>query len=492
VRPETSLSQRVAKGGLWIFTFRLVDNGFRVVKLVILARLLAPKDFGLFGIALLAISTLETFSQTGFQTALVQKKANIAHYLDTAWTVSAIRGTFLFILLFLSAPSIALFFNTPDAFLIIQVIGASILLNGFNNIAIVYLQKELEFSRQFIYQLSVTLADFIVVIAVALAFKNVWALVFGLLAGNTMGLIVSYVVHPYRPRLRLDIRRIKDLFGFGRWIFGSSILAFLITQGDDAFVGKFLGATMLGFYQMAYKIANMPTTEITQVISQVTFPAYSKIQDNLPRLREAYARVLQLTAFLSFPIAGLIFALASDFTKVFLGERWMPMVPAMQVLVLWGLIRSIGTATGQVFLSIGKPEIVAKLQFIVLILLGILIYPLSIKWGILGTSLAVLVSTFAPNFIAFLMIIRTLQYAAFNLVRMIVIPLINTMLLIILIALLRVYWIHPGIEGLFLSVIFGSLLYIGMTLLCINFFNYKVFENIKMGIYALRHSSERL
>src|SRR4030042_3395557 len=103
---------------------------------------------------------------------------------------------------------------------------------------------------------------------------------------------------------------------------------------------------------MAYRISNMPATEITHVVSQVTFPAYSKIQEDVPRLREAYLRVLQLTTFLSFPLAGLIFILAPDFTKIFLGEKWMPMVPAMMVLVLWGTIRSIGVHHGSVLQAV--------------------------------------------------------------------------------------------------------------------------------------------
>jgi O-antigen/teichoic acid export membrane protein len=108
---------------MWVFALRVLDKGLGLIRLVILARLLAPNDFGLFGIALLAMSALETFSQTGFQTALVQKQGDITPYLDNAWTVSVIRGTFLFIILFLSAPYIALFFNTPEASPIIQVIG---------------------------------------------------------------------------------------------------------------------------------------------------------------------------------------------------------------------------------------------------------------------------------------------------------------------------------------------------------------------------------
>ncbi|GAI54637.1 unnamed protein product, partial [marine sediment metagenome] len=196
---------------------------------------------------------------------------------------------------------------------------------GFVNIGVLYFQKELEFNKQFIYRASGTLADFVVAVAAVLILKSVWALVFGLLAGNFVRLIVSYLVHPYRPHFKLDLAKTKELFGFGKWILGSSILVFLITQGDDIFVGKLLGITFLGFYQMAYRISNAPATEITHVISQVTFPAYSKLQDNLPGLREGYLKTLQLTAFISIPLAGGIFILAPEFTTIFLGDKWMPM-----------------------------------------------------------------------------------------------------------------------------------------------------------------------
>jgi len=396
-----SLSQRVIRSGFWVFSLRITERAFSLIRLIILARILAPHDFGLMGIAMLTMATLETFSQTGFQAALIQKKENTELYLDAAWTIMIIRGLILFTILYFIAPYAAIFFKSPQAKPIIRIIGFSILFHAFTNIGLIYFRKELEFNKQFIYQLSGTLADFIVAVSAVLILRNVWALVFGLLAGNFARFVVSYLIHPYRPHLSSDLGKAKELFGFGKWILGSSILVFLITQGDDIFVGKLLGATALGFYQLAYRISNMPATEITHVISQVTFPAYSKLQDNIPKLREAYLKVLQVTAFLSFPIAGLIFVLAPDFTKIFLGEKWMPMVPAMQVLVLAGLIRSIMATTGPVFEAVGKPEIATKWQVVRLIALGASIYPLTSLWEILGASVAVFLSnlTSAVGFI---------------------------------------------------------------------------------------------
>lgn len=480
LKPEESLSHRVAKGGVWTFALRILKESIGLIRLIILARLLAPNDFGLFGIALLVMSTVETFSQTGFQTALIQKQGDIANYLDTAWTVSIIRGIILFILLFFSAPTVSIFFNSPEASFIIRIIGFSILLGGFTNIGIIYFQKEIEFNRQFIYGLTTTLADFIVAVTAALIYKNVWALVFGQLAKSLAGLVVSYLIQPYRPHLGFDLGKVKELSGFGKWIFGSSILIFLITQVDDIFVGKVLGMAALGFYQMAYRISNMPATEITHVISQVTFPAYSKIQDDLPRLREAYLRVLQLTTFLSFPVAGLIFVLASDFTKIFLGEKWMPMVPAMQVLVLWGLIRSIGATTGPIIQAVGKPEILTKLQFFQLILLLILIYPFTIKWGILGTSLSIVFAALIPNLIAYFTTVKITRCGIFNFGRVIMVPLINTATVILTILALKEY--SNGIISIsvfFMFIVVAFLIYTGMASLSKKLLNYDIWPELK-------------
>jgi O-antigen/teichoic acid export membrane protein len=482
---QQSLSQRVAISGAWVFALKIVNRGFSFIRLIILARILAPADFGLMGIALLAMATLETFSQTGFNAALIQKKENVESYLNSAWTITIFRGIVLFAVLYLIAPYVAIFFKSPEAKPIIQVIGFSILFLAFTNIGIIYFQKELEFNKQFIYQLSGTLADFIVAVSAVFILKSVWALVFGLLAGNFVKFIASYLIHPYRPHLSSDLGKAKELFGFGKWVLGSSILIFLITQGDDIFVGKVLGTAALGFYQLAYRISNMPATEITHVISQVTFPAYSKLQGDIPRLREAYLKVLQLTAFLSFPIAGLIFVLAPDFTKIFLGEKWMPMVPAMQVLVFAGLVRSIAATAGPIFHSVGKPKIDTKLQIIRLSVLAVFIYPFTNKWGITGTSFVVFLSIFISNIGFSLMAIKITKCGIGNFAKTIIFPLVNVTIIILSISLLKTT-MGVGILEFIVFVTIGALMYLFIAYLSDKLFHYKIQALIKDSIQSFR------
>jgi len=487
-KPGKSLSQRVVRGGFWVFSLRIVNRGFSLIRLIILARVLAPHDFGLMGIALLTMSTLETFSQTGFQQALIQKKKDIKSYLDSTWTVLILRGFVLFVILYFIAPYAAVFFNTPEAKPIIRVIGFSILFQAFTNIGITYFKKELEFNKEFIYQFAGTLADFIVAVSAVLILRNVWALVLGLLAGNAARCFVSYLIHPYRPHLSSNLGKAKELFGFGKWILGSSILIFLITQGDDIFVGKLLGATMLGFYQLAYRISNMPATEITHVISQVTFPAYSKLQDNIPKLREAYLKVLKVTVFLSFPIAGLIFVLAPDFTKIFLGVKWMPMVPAMQVLVLAGLFRSIAATTGPIFYAVGKPKIDTRWQIARLFVIAVLIYPCTIKWGILGTSIVVFLSIFVSNIGFSFKAIKITRCGIKNFSKTIALPLINGIIMIISIFAIKMSINTSGFLGFFSLVGIGILISLSITYLFDRYLNYRMQLLLKENLSSFRGS----
>jgi O-antigen/teichoic acid export membrane protein len=476
--PGENLSQRVVKGGFWVFFLRIVNRGFSLIRLIILARILSPNDFGLMGIALLTMSTLETFSQTGFQAALIQKKEDIKSYLNSAWTVLILRGFILFTILYFIAPYAAIFFDAPEAKTIIQVIGFSILFQAFTNIGVTYFKKELEFNKEFIYQFSGTLADFVVAVSAVLILRNVWALVLGLLAGNIVRCFVSYSVHPYRPHLSKDLGKAKELFGFGKWIMGSSILLFLITQGDDIFVGKLLGTTALGFYQLAYRISNMPATEITHVISQVTFPAYSKLQDNIAKLREAYLKVLQVTAFLSFPIAGLIFILAPDFTKIFLGEKWMPMVPAVQALCIFGVTRAVNATIGSIFQGIGKPNIITFGSGLQLIILVLIIYPLTNKWGILGTSLAVVIPNVLVMFYLSKKLVNIMNYRLANFIRSLLPPIIGGGTTMCIVMFFFQIWTDESLISFLFSILLGLSVYLIVIYKIDKTFNYGLKNNL--------------
>lgn len=226
----------------------------------------------------------------------------------------------------------------------------------------------------------------------ALLLKSVWALVFGSLAGNLVRCIISYTIHPYKPCLSLDLGKTKELFGYGKWVLGSRILIYVGAHIAKIFVGRLVGVAALGFYEMAYQISNVSAAEITYAIGRVAFPVYAKIQDHRVRLLQVYFRITRLTFAISIPIAiGIIF-LAPDFTRIFLGEKWLPMVPAMQLLAGAGLIKSIVSTGSPLFTSSGHPNFEFYVQLIRGVIMVIGIYPLTTYMGIPGAALCVILS----------------------------------------------------------------------------------------------------
>ena len=158
-----TLSQRVARGGIWVSSLRIIERVLGFARTLILARILSPEDFGLFGITLLALSTLQTFSVTGVDKALIQKKGDIRSYLDTAWTIQALRGLLLGVILFAISPLVATFFNEPRATSLIQVVALAVIIRDFKSIGVVFFQKDIEFHKEFIFQFSSVIVDLLVI-----------------------------------------------------------------------------------------------------------------------------------------------------------------------------------------------------------------------------------------------------------------------------------------------------------------------------------------
>lgn len=482
---NTGLRFRVVRGGFWVFVLRITTGLFGLVRTIILARLLAPADFGVFGIALLAVSSLQAFSQTGFGAALVQKKGDTKSYLDTAWTVQVIRGVVLGLIAFALAPYVAAFFDTPAAKPILQVIAFSVLLGGFGNIGLIYFQKELKFHKTFIYALGGTLADIGTAIPAAFLLRSVWALVLGLLAGTVVRLVMSYVIHPYRPRLGFDKHQFKELFGFGKWVLGSTVVIFFLNHGDDAFLGKVLGVTTLGFYQLAFRFAYLPGSEIG-VLSRVAFPAYSELQDNIPKLRTAYLKMLRLVTFLAIPLTAGIFALSPAFTQIFLGNKWMPMVPALRILAISSLIKTTTDTSGALFYSIGRPDIAFKMVLVRVVILAVTIYPLTMLWKMSGTSLAVVIAICAGIPIWIIGCSTEVKVGVKDYLRTLLPPLIGTSLMSAVIFTQGLFLNQFEVRGFLISVFTGIVTYFGFAYFSQGILDYSVSKDLEIILNPLR------
>lgn len=396
--PGDGVRGRTATGGIWVVLINSSEKVLQLVKLVALAALIDPDAFGLLGIALLVLVVMRQATEFGFDAALIQQREeDVDAYLNTAWTLRMLQGAAMAAIAYASAPLIATAFSEPRVTPLLQVLAVSPLIVGLRNPAAVYFKKNLEFHKQFVYRVTGSVFDVVVAIAFGVVYQSVWALVVGKLVGDATRTLVSYVIDGYRPWPEFDTGFAREMFGYGKWVLGSGLVIIALNRGDDAFVGWFLGATALGFYQLAYQFSNAPATEISHVIAKVTFPAYSKVQDDVDALRNGFFTTVQLTALVSLPASVGILVVTPTFVHAFFRPQYYPMIPVMQVLAVYGLLRSLGTLVGPLFNAIGRPDIEMKLSVVKLVLVAALIYPLT-AWGeVVGTSVAIIAASLISN-----------------------------------------------------------------------------------------------
>jgi PST family polysaccharide transporter/lipopolysaccharide exporter len=381
-----NLVDRTVKSGFWVGVMNFSERGLDLILLVILGGLLSPRDFGLMGIALLTLASAKQLSELGLDDALIHAKDDVDEELNTIWSMETSRGLLLAGIMVLGAPFIAEFFNEPRAVPLLRVMALSPLAIGLRNPAVIYFQKDLEFHKEFTYRVSGTVVYFTVAIAYALVSPTVWALVIGYVLGDITRTVVSYLAVGYRPWPAFDLGVAKQRLSYGKWVTSTTILYFLYSRGDDIFVGWAIGATALGFYQIAYRFSNAPATEITQTISGVTFPAYSKVQNEVDKVRTGFYNTIRITTLISFPMAVGIAAIAPKFIEAFFTPEWQPVVPVIQILAVYGLLRSLGATFGPVWKAVGRPDYIAKLSLLRVVLIAVTIYPVTTRFGLIGVA----------------------------------------------------------------------------------------------------------
>lgn len=487
---SATLAHRIARGTFWVIVSYTFSNVLYFLRTVILVRLLNPIDFGLMGIARVVINMLNLFSEIGIDRALVQKKEVDESTLNSAWIMTALRGLILFTLLYLSSPIVSVFYNNERLSPILKFISLSFLFNGIASAGVFLFVKELNFKNKVFFEQANAISNTVVSVALAIIFKNVWALVIGHVVGAFIGFLFSYRLYPFRPSLNFDLNAVKGLFRFGKYVFGSGIAVFLFIQGSDALVGKVLGLNPLGFYVLAFGIANTPTTSVTHVVSQIAFPAYAKLQDDLPKLREGYLKVTRLVAFLSAPIAGGIFMLIPEFVQIFLGTRWMPIVLPVRILCIFGFFRSIYSTAIPVFDGIGRPDLGFKFACFNLMLFAIFIYPFTVSMGIIGTSTVFTMVSAISIFFIMTIIYKLIQLDAerTQFFKVLFFPLTGTILMCFLISLIKSVFSYNLIMIFSVSILMGGSLYILTLYILDRYFRYGLVDTIIFAVNSFKKS----
>ncbi len=379
------LRVRAMRGGVWLVLGAAVSRMTGLVKAAVLGRLLAPADFGLMGMALLVERSVTFFTEPGFNAALIQRSGDIKPYLDSAWTVQILRSIVFGLMFALAAPGVAAWFERPDIAVIIQVLAACFVVRGFNNPAVVYFRRNLEFDREVRWRSIAAITGLLVAVPLAYAYRNVWALVVSVAVAQVTETVMSYVVEPYRPRLRLESAKVRELFAFGKWIFWLNLVTFLTTYLDSFVVAKVLGDSALGLYQMAYLFALLPPAQLSAVMRGVMFPAFSQARQH-PELRPVFLRILTLTTSLALPFGCFVTVFAYHVVLLILGPGWIASIELMQILAWAGIAVALTNVMTGFLQAVGHPDLPVRSLFANLAVLVVALYPAARLFGMRGVA----------------------------------------------------------------------------------------------------------
>ena len=274
--PVTETTRRFATGAGWLYAYRWLERLLDFLAIVVLARLLAPDDFGLVAIAASFVTIVEGLSAFDVDKALIRSRDDDRALYDTAWTLSALRGLLAALAMWTIAPWVA------DARMaaVLRVLALGPILNGLRNPRFVTFERDLVYSRLAVLTIAAKVVSVGAMLVLAVAYRSYWALVLGQLAYALTGTILSYLLQPYRPRISLA--RFSTLFGFSGWLTLTSVVTVLSMETDKLIVGWLVGVTDAGLYFMTQRVGVLPTQELLSPLQRILFPAFSELAGDRP------------------------------------------------------------------------------------------------------------------------------------------------------------------------------------------------------------------
>lgn len=456
-----SLARKAAEGIFWVSFLNILLKMINFIISVVLARLLEPEYFGLIAIAFIFINFFDMFREMGMGAALIYKKDNVDKAANTAFFLFPIFGAVFYIVSYFIAPLAADFFNEPQIETVIRVLSFVLFISSLwvlpNNI----LDKRLEFKKKVIPLTLPRIGYGITAIWLAIHGFGVWSLVFGWLVLQVLSAFTLWYVVDWRPSYKFDRNIAYELITYGRQVVGADVIIFFISIIDVTFIGRFLGAEDLGFYTIALSTGGILTSQISSIILKVMFPIYSAIQNNREAsLKKIYIRTIKYVSLISIPATLGLSIVAGDFIKVVYGDKWLPAIAALQVLCFYELNKTFLNTTQVLYLAAGKPELRTKLYSLQLILMAVLMYPLTLYYGILGASIAAIVPSTMILFPTFREAGKIIEERPTYIIRPLLPIIIGSLFMVSGIEIL--YYILPFINPILRltsSVILGSIIY---------------------------------
>lgn len=411
----------------------------------------------------MVLQIIETFTRPGIGQALIQRQSSFDDARDTAFTLLIARGGLLAILLFLLAPFAAWFYESRELEPMLKVLSIIFILGGLLNVNTIARQKELDFRNLTYLNQASALIGSILTIALAFLLRNVWALVIGHLVTTAMQTALSYYFVPGKPRLAMNWRIAVELLSYGKFITASSAVLFIATSLDTAVIGKVLGIEELGYYVLAFTIANLVTASISKLASGIMMPAYSKLQSDQAALHRAYLRTLHFVLLAVLPATVGVLLTADLMIHTVYGAKWTEAIIPLKILVVFGLFRALVSMNGYLFEGIGRPQIPLYLGLIRLIVVAPLIVPISIRYGLAGAAITVTLGM-AVQWVGFLYFMRRDVGVTYTKTFLVIAdPLWKSFVMGIFVYVLGLFVSDMTVIGLITLVLSGVAVYFGLN-----------------------------
>jgi len=369
-----------------------------------MARLLLAEDFGLFGMALTVVAGLGALTSIGLDISVIKTKfksdLELAKHLDTLWTVDLIRRVLMVLVMLVLARPAAKFYGEARVYELLLVLSLLPLIQGFQNIGLLMHRKEVNFKMIVWLELLTNLLTAITTIALVLWTHNVWALVLSQLVSALIGVALSYLFHPYRPRPRLDNNSLRLALEFGKYAFLVGVVGYVMSMADNVLIGKLYNAAILGTYVIAYNLAVLPLHGVGMAIVNVTFPAYAEIAggkitgSELKRLERAFVRVFATSSTLLTLTSALLFLLGGEIVVFLYGSKWAAAGVILRTLALLVFFKGHAILVSPLIVSMRGMAPDAKIKLVEAAIFLVLLYPLTSRYGAVGAAWAGAVAFF--------------------------------------------------------------------------------------------------
>lgn len=363
------------------------------VKIALIARMLGPAELGIFGIASLILSLLETLTDTGINVFLIQQNKNYKKYLNSAFLISIARGLIIAGVIVLSGPLIRIFFNIESTTYVLVLVSIVAILRGLVNPAIVKLEKEMFFDKELILRLFLYVVDTIFALYFTFKYQRAEGILIGMIIGVILEVLISWLFINPKPKIILNKKDVKFVLLRGRWVTLTGIFNYLFHNIDDIIVGKLLGIYSLGIYQLAYKLSTVPIYETGEIFGRVTFPIYTKISNDRVRLKRAFKKVTLTISLLVIPAGLILIIFANSIVSIVLGNKWIEAVPVIKLLAVFGILRSISASVTPLLYSIKKQAYAMNIMLLGLCSLILTIIPSIKYYGLNGAALSTIIAT---------------------------------------------------------------------------------------------------